>query len=254
VYSVPLIPATGGSLAEGAAGAYNVRFRRLAERLVSFGQGRAILRLGWEFNGGWYRWAAASDPRAFAAYWRQIVVTMRSVPGADFRFDWNPTLGSEQFPAERAYPGDAYVDFIGLDAYDQSWIARYKDPVARWRDMLERPYGLRWHRRFAAAHSKPMSYPEWGVTSRPDGHGGGDNPYYVRQMHAWIAANNVAYHVYFDFNAGDGNHELRSPEFALSGRTFRQLFGIGALPFEQSAFGPGQAPARNLLDDRPPPG
>jgi hypothetical protein len=225
VYAVPLFPASRGSLAKGAAGGYNVRFRRLAQRLVSFGQPRAILRLGWEFNGGWYRWAAASDPRAFAAYWRQIVTTMRAVPGANFKFDWNLTLGWEQFPAARAYPGDAYVDYIGVDAYDQSWISNYRNPVVRWRDMLTRPYGLLWHRRFAAAHGKPMSYPEWGVTTRPDGHGGGDNPYYVRRMHEWIAANKVAYHIYFNFNAADGNHQLRTTEFPRSTRAFKRLFG-----------------------------
>ena len=56
-YSVPIIPATGGTLQEGAAGAYNSHFQKLAQTLVAHGQGNAILRLGWEFNGSWFAWA-----------------------------------------------------------------------------------------------------------------------------------------------------------------------------------------------------
>src|SRR5579863_718081 len=52
VLGVPIIPAaTGGSLAQGATGAYNQYFATLAQNLVNAGQSGAILRLGWEFNG-----------------------------------------------------------------------------------------------------------------------------------------------------------------------------------------------------------
>ena len=36
-----------------------------------------------------------SDAADFAAYFRDIVTAMRSVPGAAFRFVWNPTSGPE---------------------------------------------------------------------------------------------------------------------------------------------------------------
>ena len=96
VLGVPIIPATsGGSLAQGATGAYNQYFATLAQNLVAGGEGNAILRLGWEFNGNWYPWSVANNTDAanFAAYWRQIVNTMRAVPGADFSYLWNPELG-----------------------------------------------------------------------------------------------------------------------------------------------------------------
>ncbi|HEV2712784.1 MAG TPA: glycosyl hydrolase, partial [Gaiellaceae bacterium] len=128
IYSVPLLPASGGSLREGAAGAYNEHFRRLAQTLVATGEGDAVLRLGWEFNGAWFRWSAAHEPAAFASYWRQIVTTMRGVPGAAFRFDWCPILGNGAVAAERAYPGDAYVDYIGLDVYDHDWYPGWQEP------------------------------------------------------------------------------------------------------------------------------
>ena len=119
VYSVPMLPASGASLQAGARGDYDEHFRQLAQRLVAAGQGGVVIRPGWEFNGGWYRWSAASDPAAFRAYFRRIVTAMRSVQGGAFKFDWCPSLGQNSIPAADAYPGDAYVDYIGLDVYDQ---------------------------------------------------------------------------------------------------------------------------------------
>lgn len=227
-YSVPLLPDTGGTLQAGASGSYNAHFRQLAETLVSRGQANVILRLGWEFNLPHHRWTAKNDPGAYAAYWRQIVTTMRTVPGAQFEFDWCPNVGTQAVAAERAYPGDAYVDYIGLDAYDVGWGENYADHVWRWNWLLTQAHGLQWHRTFAAVHGKPMSFPEWGLWIRPDGHGGGDNPYYIERMSEWFAANNVAYQAYFEADAGDGQHELMGPLFSLGAAAYRARFGPAA--------------------------
>ena len=93
IFSVPMIPDSGGSLAEGAAGHYNDHFRKIAQILVAHHKAHARLRLGWEFNGDWFRWSAQQHPRQFAVYWTRIVRTMRSVPNAHFRFDWSPSAG-----------------------------------------------------------------------------------------------------------------------------------------------------------------
>jgi hypothetical protein len=51
-----------------------------------------------------------------AEYWRQIVKTMRTVPGTEkLQFCWNPTLGYQQFPSEKAWPGDEFVAFESID-------------------------------------------------------------------------------------------------------------------------------------------
>ncbi|MCZ7530350.1 MAG: glycoside hydrolase family 26 protein [Acidimicrobiia bacterium] len=232
-YGVPIIPDTGGSLATGASGAYNDHFRRLAELLVSGGQSDAILRLGWEFNGNWYRWRAKADPVGFIGYWRQIVNTMRSVPGADFAFDWNPTLGLNDweggtpFYAEDAYPGDEYVDYVGVDVYDQSWASGYQDPAVRWNEIYHGERGLVFWRNFAQNHGKPLSIPEWGVSERDDGHGGGDAPSFIQNMRDFIASSNVEYHVYFEFDHTDGAHMLSDGQFPQSAALYRELVGSG---------------------------
>lgn len=243
-YSVAMLPDSGGSLAEGATGAYNAHFRLLAQRLVAGGRANATLRLGPEFNGSWFKWtiAAPNGGNDFAAYWRQIVTTMRSVPGANFKFDWCPNGGSsmvdgQRLSAESAWPGDAFVDYVGLDVYDQSWAAHRADPVARWNEILNTPDGLRWHRDFAAAHGKPMSFPEWGISNRTDGMGGGDNPYFIDQMYEWIRTNNVAYHMYFEYADGDSDYAIFGGKAPQAAARFVQLFGAGATGAPLSALG-----------------
>jgi len=202
--SVPMLPSDGVStLAQGAQGAYNSQFTKLGTLLVQNGFADADLRLGWEFNGGWYAWAAKKDPTSWVAYWRQIVKTMRAVPGAKFTFDWNPTWGMQQILPSSVYPGDDVVDYIGMDMYNQDWGPGgtiVSSPQQRWKDYLNDNSGLNWLAEFAAQHNKPIVFPEWGTGTRPDGHGGGDDPYFVNQLVAWIKSHNLAYQSYFDVN------------------------------------------------------
>ncbi|MDX6718113.1 MAG: hypothetical protein QOJ63_367 [Solirubrobacteraceae bacterium] len=232
LYTVPMLPDSGGTLAAGAAGQYDAYFRTLAQKLVAGGQGRAILRLGPEFNGNWFKWtiAAPGGPADFASFWRRIVTAMRAVPGAAFRFDWSPSSGSswlngQQLDAAAAYPGDAYVDYIGLDQYDASWIADHADPLKRWDGYMNQQFGLLWHKNFAAAHNKPMTFPEWGLSRRADGYGGGDSPEFIEKMHAWITANNVAYNLYFDYADSVAESRLFIGAFPNATARFLALFG-----------------------------
>jgi hypothetical protein len=225
VFSVPMLVEDGGTLQQGAAGAYDDQFRRLAELLVRNGQNGAIIRLGWEFNLDWPPWSARQDPAAYAAYWRRIVKLMRAVPGAsELRFDWCPGSGRD-VPSE-SYPGDAYVDIVGMDVYDQSYSPRQADPVARWQMLLERPTGgLEWQRDFAAARGKQISFPEWAVSRGPHVEGAsGDNPYFIRQMAQWIRENDVGYSLYFNSDAG-GGHMLTDGGFPQAASAFREAFG-----------------------------
>lgn len=231
-FSIPMLPASGASLATGATGAYDSHFVTLAQRLVAGGQGAAIIRLGWEFNGNWYAWTIGvpNGPADYAAYWRRIVNAMRSVPGAAFKFDWSAISGSStvngaRLDAAAAYPGDAYVDYIGLDVYDMSWITQRTDPAARWNYYMSQPNGMLWHKQFAASHGKPMSFPEWGLSHRTDTYGGEDSPEFIQYMHDWILNNNVAYHAYFDYADGISDSRLFIGLFPNATARFLSLFG-----------------------------
>lgn len=225
VYSVPMLTMTGTTLEEGAAGMYDHHWVALAERLVAAGQEDVVLRVGWEFNGDWYAWSAGGKEDAFKVYWRRIVTAMRSVQDAAFAFDWSPVFGPARMPADEAYPGDAYVDYIGMSPFDQDWYPGWENAVTRWRNFVTLPFGLQWQYDFARAHGKPLVFDEWGLTWREDGHGGGDAPYYVEKMFQWFNATDPAWTIYFEFDKEDGRHTLMTNQFPDATARFKQLFG-----------------------------
>jgi hypothetical protein len=195
VLGVPILPGVG-TLAVGATGAYNQYFSTLAQNLVNDHEATAILRLGWEFNGNWFPWyvATASDTANFVAFWRQIVTTMRAVPGAKFKFLWNPNAPSPtSYTPTQAYPGDAYVDYVGTDVYDNYWGDGPFTPPVAWANQLNQQWGLDWLTSFATIHDKPIAIPEWSDEYRSDGHGFGDDPSFIDNMAGWLVSNNVAF-------------------------------------------------------------
>jgi hypothetical protein len=100
-----------------------------------------------------------------------------------------------------------------------------RNPTRRWREFLTQTDGLLWHARFAAAKGKPMTFPEWGLVKRRDGHGGGDNPYFVRRMHKWIQTHPVAYHLYFESRDPSGDYRLFGGTFPKAAQSFVKHFG-----------------------------
>ena len=227
VLSVPLLPDSGADLASGAAGAYDQHFRDLATLLVERGLGATTLRLGWEFNAGEFPWSVQPDggdsgnatAENFAEYWRHVVTAMREVPGADFAIDWTVNNGVNPVSAEDAYPGDDYVDIIGVDAYDKVWgehASEVSDQAERWQLVRSAENeGLDYWAAFASEHGKAVSIPEWGVSTGD--HGGGDNPYYMREMLQWMQDNGVVYDSYFNVESS----RLTSGEFPEAAAVYR---------------------------------
>jgi len=202
VIGVPILPGVG-TLAQGATGAYNQYFKVLGENLVADHEADAVLRLGWEFNGNWFRWSVATSADAvnFVAFWRQIVTTMRAVPGAQFKFCWNPNGPSPTpYRPDQAYPGDAYVDYVGTDVYDNFWGTPFTSG-ASWVHQLNQQWGLDWLGAFAAEHNEPIAIPEWSDEYRSDGHGLGDDPDFIDEMADWFVTNQVAFANLFAFDS-----------------------------------------------------
>lgn len=223
VLSVPLVP-RGGTLGSAAGGDYDHEFEELGAIIVGGGYGGLVIRLGWEFNGDWNPWSGAKDPAQFIAAWRRAVTALRRVEGQRFQFDWSAALGQPTDP-ERLYPGDAFVDMIGIDLYDQSWSPNARTPDARWTNVRTSGYGLDWFLRFAETHGRPVSFPEWGVGTRPDGHGGGDDPLFVREAAAVFMRSHAVYQSYWDYQAPDFDGRLSDGRQTAAAQEFRRLFG-----------------------------
>ncbi len=216
----------GAPLQELAAGDFNSYYTQLAKMLVSYGFPNAFLRIGEEFNGDWYPWAAANSPTIWAKGFQQIVTTMRAVPGAKFKFVWNPALYAQKVSPDLAYPGDGYVDVVGTDAYDVSYDLGYTAPATRWASIYGDSWGVKEVLAFAKSHGKPVSFPEWGTGTQTDGHAGGDDPLYVANMAAVIqaSASNIAYHSYWDSN-DNFNGQLSGGPFPAAMAAFMTALG-----------------------------
>jgi hypothetical protein len=214
VWSMPLT-VKGTLLADVANGLHDAEFEAAA-RAISKAQPAAIIRLGWEMNLTSTAWYAKGQEADFIKAFRRVVGIFRQY-SSEFRFDWCPGWGPQDLAADLTYPGDDVVDYIGLDVYDFKYDGSAPE---RWKKFyLEAPFGLQWHRDFAAKHGKRMSYPEWGVG------GFGDNPYFVQRMYDWFAENedNIAYAAYFDVD-GLWPTQIDNNQFPNSQRLFRKLF------------------------------
>ncbi len=200
-------------LAQEATGTYNAHFRQIAQTMVKYGFGSSIIRLGWEFNGDWSPWAAAGDPLAFVGAYQQVVDAFRSVAGSKFTFEWNPDLGDLGVgDLTKYYPGNAYVDYVGLDVYDTVW-GNYPGYRALFNQQRTGNYGLNWLARFSASNGKPMVFPEWGLgwgtcstngqpISAPNHQAcGGDDATWVHLVASWIARHNVIETTYWDYGS-----------------------------------------------------
>ena len=180
----------------GARGDFEGHARALARNLVDTGLGDATIRLAHEANGTTYPYSLRDSPserRLWRQFWRRTVLAMRSVDGADFKFDWCVLAAYRPIPLRDFYPGDDVVDIIGVDAYDSG----IKAQTGRWRTVYTRPLGVRDVVRFARAHDKPLSIPEWGVGPANSELAGGDDAAYVDGIGRVVRDNPTSYQAYF---------------------------------------------------------
>src|SRR5580704_18046141 len=189
------------ALVAAAAGTDNQQFYQLGELLVRDGLSNTIINLSREMNGWWYEWsvwhAPSSELNAFILAWRQVVTTMRSVPGEHFKFLW--TIYPKGATVTECWPGSAYVDYVGTDIFD--WhgspdgtyphtASGALDWARHWQQTLTaNPGGLDWTARFSELTGKPIIIPEWGL----DFHtfGGQDDTYFLTRMTAWLKAHHA---------------------------------------------------------------
>lgn len=207
-------------LRAGAMGSYTPFARALARNLVAAGMGNVVIRLGHEANGTWYADSlpeSAKGRAEWVRFWDRTVAAMRAVPGARFRFDWNVNAGVRAIPLASFYPGDRYVDVVGVDAYDTLPARRPGDRVS---NIVNQPDGLAAVDAFARGHHKPMSIPEWGIGPRGVNGAAGDDPAYVVAVSRAVRSGNVLFQSYFT-GGTEGQQIVGSPRsLALLRRLF----------------------------------
>jgi hypothetical protein len=152
-------------LSDVIAGTYDAYIRSFAEEARDWGH-PFFLRFDWEMNGGWFPWAEGANgnqPGEFVAAWRHVHDIFTAVGADNVNWVWCPNIDPDGIFGDLSslYPGDAYVDWTGLDGYN--WGT---DPVKpdRWRSFDEL-FGSTYHRiADTIAPSKPLLISEMSST------------------------------------------------------------------------------------------
>jgi hypothetical protein len=183
-----------------ASGAEDEVIRRFAEQLRAYGR-PVLLRWLWEPNlfvaerclgpGGVPEQAAR-----YVAAFRHIVDVFRVTGTTNVAFVWTPSAGALAAPMEPYYPGDEYVDWIGVDGYD------WPDGRGNFVEVFDD-----WYQSFAP-RGKPMIVAETGATE--------DQPQFLAEIADVVPSRYPAIKavVYFD---AVGNVDWRLSSYGGSG-------------------------------------
>ena len=116
---------------------------RWARQIKAFGH-PVYFRPMCEMNGNWSPWAGTvngNSPEDYIPAWRRIHNIFRIVGANNAIFVWSPNRDGSQPSAQTTfdlyYPGDPYVDLIGLNGYN--WGLMYNTPTwtSRWQSFSE---------------------------------------------------------------------------------------------------------------------
>jgi hypothetical protein len=206
------------------AGHFNSYATTLGRHLVAAGLGNSVVRLGAEANADWetdFIGNTVREEKAWAKCFDNEVTGLRAASGSHFLIDWNPNACVESIPYDDWYPGNAYVNIMGLDLYDES-CTQWGTAIS-YTDLSNEPVSLTHFIAYANARKKPMSIPEWGLVASDSA----DDPNYIAGVGATVDKNDFAFEAYFDTGA-QGTIELSSntPQSLVA---FQEWFGPGTV-------------------------
>jgi hypothetical protein len=204
-----------------AAGAFNSYAAALGTNLVRAGLQNSVIRLGSEANGTWegdFVGTTTQEQNAWASCFDNEVTALRQATGEHFLIDWNPNACTENIPYANYYPGNSYVDIMGLDFYDVD--CDLPTTSVSYAQLSGENAGLSTFEAFANSKGKAMSFPEWGLTSSP----AGDDPAYINGVASSVNNGNFAFQEYFDTGAGS-SIPIDSGSTPLSATAYGKAFG-----------------------------
>jgi mannan endo-1,4-beta-mannosidase len=178
------------TMSDVVAGRYDADIKRYATQVKAFGC-HILLSFGHEMNGWWYPWGRPwTQPSVFIAAWRHIHDIFAAEGAENVIWSWDPSHQYAEFKAGKAaslasewYPGDRYVDWVGLDGY--------LNPGQNFKEVFSHQLASI----ASVAGSKPVYLAETGVAP---------NIHEIRQMDdlfAGISRNHIAGLIWFDQNA-----------------------------------------------------
>jgi len=111
-------------LANIAQGKFDSYIREFAQELRNFAK-PVFLRFAHEMNGNWYPWGGTVNGNSALNYqeaWRHVHDIFQQEKATNVNWIWSPDANSyPEFKGNEIadyYPGDNYVDWIGIDGYN----------------------------------------------------------------------------------------------------------------------------------------
>jgi mannan endo-1,4-beta-mannosidase len=132
------------AIADGQSDAYITRFARAVHALNV----PVALSFGHEMNGNWYPWGTTkTTPAAFVAAWRHIHDLFAQAGASNVIWVWNPNIINPMPDTQLKplYPGDAYVDWVGVTGYfpttgPQTFATLFEPTMAEIREFTTKPF------------------------------------------------------------------------------------------------------------------
>jgi hypothetical protein len=135
------------SLAQIAAGASDAYITRFATAVRALNVPIA-LSFGHEFNGNWYPWGTGdATPAQFVAAWQHIHDLFATAGATNVIWIWDPNdiLTAPSLKLKSYYPGDGYVDWVGVTGYfsqngPNSYSGLYLPTLEEIREFTQKPF------------------------------------------------------------------------------------------------------------------
>jgi hypothetical protein len=116
----PYLGSGVASLSDIAAGKYDAYFRKEADAVRGLGM-TVMIRFAHEMNllsSDWGPNKAGNTGSAYADAWRHIVTVFRDEGASNVKWVWAPNVDYGGRPFNQFFPGDEWVDYVGLDGYN----------------------------------------------------------------------------------------------------------------------------------------
>jgi hypothetical protein len=172
-----------------------------------------LLRWGWEMNGNWFAWDGTHNgkkPSGYITAWRRMHKLFRAHGATNVAWVWGPNWNSGPNVSwnkfQHYYPGDAYVDWVGVSGYnfDGESPSTLFSPIVK-------AYGKR----------KPIILAETAAVS----HGTHTKARWIKKLSAYVAATpSIGAVVWFDTDDQTGvKHNFRPDTDAEALAAYRAM-------------------------------
>jgi hypothetical protein len=214
---------TGYTLKSIVAGSHDAYIQDWASGAAAWG-GRIYLRPMHEMNGDWYSWGQGvngNTPADFIAAWRHIHDIFVAQGATNVRWVWSPNVRyGGGLPLADLYPGDAYVDWLGLDGYNWGLDPHLNRPA--WQSFDE-IFGATYREVTGLAPGKPLMIAETGSTEN-----GGNKVQWILQTFLTDIPRYPAVRAVIWFNQADGPSNFKIDSSAGSLAAFKQVLNSAA--------------------------